>query len=175
MRIVPILFRMKRKPDLRLCVKAYMNCRVPKTRQQGEGPRKNGPVQIHLGYLPPTNEARISDGQRKKLRDKLREHWQVLFGNADVEIDWADAETKWVKLRARLGFAIMEQGGLEYEQLAAPANAMEPGERVDTSHDPLSPGSIVEKATNTPATATEPGERVDTRVTMPLSSSVCGK
>src|ERR1041384_7063401 len=102
MRIVPILFRVKRRPDPRLCAKVYTNRRVREVGQRDEGSKKKGPVQIHIGYLPMWDP--LSDGQRKKLLGKLQAKWQQLFGNTDVDIDWDDAEVKWDTLRARLGF-----------------------------------------------------------------------
>jgi ribosomal protein S3 len=104
-----------------------MNCRVSRTKQKGTNPKKKGLVQIHLGYVRATSEGQLVDGDRKKLTKKLREHWQVLFGNEDVEIDWADAEIKWVELRARLIAAeLVEQSGSSYDQPATPAEVTEP-------------------------------------------------
>lgn len=93
MRTVRVLLRLKpSRSDTRLSAKVVTNCRVP---------GRSRPVQIHIGYLSLIFEGGIPPGRRDRLLKNLRSKWQLLFSNSDVDIDWADAESKLKQLRAR--------------------------------------------------------------------------
>jgi hypothetical protein len=83
-RVVRLSFRHKQRAKAG-AVKVFTNVRL----RDGSHPR-----QIHLGYLAAGN--RIPLPRRALLEERLRFHWDRLFAHHEVEIDWADAEKKWL-------------------------------------------------------------------------------
>lgn len=67
-------------------IKIFASVRLPGVRN---------PKQLHLGYLPVHNG--LPEKVPERIEMALRKHWQRLFHNEDVEIDWADFyQRKWV-------------------------------------------------------------------------------
>lgn len=122
MRIVRVLLRRKsRVPSSRQSVKIVTNCRVPERKK---------PIQIHLGYLSLRFEGGIPQGQRSKLLRNLRRKWMFYFQSEDVDVDWADAESK-----LRLLQAPPSDASDLIESTASPPREVEC--YADSSHGPL--------------------------------------
>lgn len=84
MRTVKINFRIKRDHGSTASWKVYTTLRTPS---------KHQPVQIHIGYLPEITP--ISEHNKEKLLEKLKNKWLQHFGNKEVEINWEDAQEKF--------------------------------------------------------------------------------
>jgi hypothetical protein len=96
-----------------MSVKVVTNCRIP-------GRKK--PVQIHLGYLSLMFDGGIPQGQRAKLLKNLRRKWMDFFQTEEVDVDWADAESKLDLLRISLASGAPNHPDPNPALLAAPAD-----------------------------------------------------
>jgi hypothetical protein len=83
MKTIKVLFRSKRSKHG--CFKVFTNVRIV---------GRFEPKQIHLGYMPRALPG-LGPPQQERLTQKAKAEWTDLFGHDGVQIDWADAETKW--------------------------------------------------------------------------------
>lgn len=88
-RTVKISFRCKRS-SRDGAVKVYTTQRIKGSKH---------PKQFHLAYIPDNDS--ISDYFKNKIYEALQKKWEQFYGHSGVEINWKDAEKKWINRKGR--------------------------------------------------------------------------